>query len=45
MNIFEKIIINILLFISLTIDINAQDSNFEGGWELSLQDGARTLIQ
>ncbi len=44
MNIFEKIIINILLFISLTIDINAQDSNFEGSWELSLQDGARTLI-
>ena len=44
MNIFEKIIINILIFISLTIDINAQDSNFEGSWELSLQDEARTLI-
>tara|TARA_B100000902_G_scaffold33501_1_gene40182 strand:+ start:302 stop:577 length:276 start_codon:yes stop_codon:yes gene_type:complete len=44
MNIFEKIIINILIFISLTIDINAEDLSFEGSWELSLQDGTRTLI-
>ena len=44
MNIFEKIMINILILISLTTDINAEDLNFEGSWKLSLQDGARTLI-